>query len=106
MRQDYDTGQPEDTGCGGGERLASGHGIQVVIGSNAKRQQRLIQHLAVLRGDGHPDAELLTPGLHVPNNGRKFNGFRAGAKNEKCIQHGSAESAMTEGDSTLSKVVG
>jgi hypothetical protein len=43
----------------------------------------LIQHLAVLAGDGDLDVEVGGPGTQVKDDGRELNGFRPGAENEE-----------------------
>ncbi len=73
----------EDARGRGGERLARGHGVQVVIGGDAEDGEGLIQHFAVLAGDGDLDVEVRGPGPHVKDDRGELDGFRAGAENKK-----------------------
>jgi hypothetical protein len=97
--------------CRPGERLAGGHRIQIVIGSDAKNGQRLVEHLAVLRRDRDADAELLRPRPHAAYDGSKLDGFGACAEYKERLHHvfsarEAAESAMPESDPALGQIVG
>jgi len=58
------------------------HQIEVVIGLDAERRERLIEHVAMLRGDAHA-------GVHAGNaaqpvdDGSELDGLRAGAEDSE-----------------------
>lgn len=76
----------EDAGAEGGEALAGGHEVEVVVGPEGEEVENLIEHFAVLGGEA--DAAVgIGAGAEGEHKGGEFNGFGAGSEEDENFLH-------------------